>query len=199
MEFMDEKIQALLNEAEKAKEPHDIRTGPVRVGKRYYAFEEQPFFDGKLTMYVPQDFTDMPEQVRKVKYPYEARPPIVKSDETGSIAFTLNRIDHDLQEEWVEELTNGMRAGIRRTNPAHLFFSDGTEEANGNKVGYFEFKSSALDGFMYQLFFFFVFHGKTGMGTFSCRYADYDQWRDIAFQVMRTIHVLPLDDGEEQE
>ncbi|WP_197260100.1 hypothetical protein [Paenibacillus dendritiformis] len=59
MEFMDEKIQVLLNEAEKAKEPHDIRTGSVRVGKRYYTFEEQPFFDGKLTMYIPQDFTDI--------------------------------------------------------------------------------------------------------------------------------------------
>ena len=45
--------------------------------------------------------------------------------------------------------------------------------------------------------FFLEFEGKISMGTFSCPYAEYEEWRDIAFKVIKTIRVIKEDKGDE--
>lgn len=190
MEHMDEKIRKFLNEAEKEKAPGNICEGPVKIGNRYYEFEEKAFFDERLKLYIPADFTDMPQNLKEIKYPSSQRPQVVKTDETGAVNITFSRIDSDLREEWVKELTDGMKSVLRKTNPSNVFYSDGIEKAGDKNIGYFEFKSPALDEFVYNLMFFFELEGKTVMGTFSCLYKDYESWRDIAFQIIKTIRVF---------
>ena len=193
----DEKILDFLNEVEKREAKKDICSGSVKIGNRYYEFEEKEFFDEKLNIYIPKDFEDMPQDARKLKYPSESRPEIIKSNEDGSIAITLNIIDSPLDEERVEELKDGMKMIIKKTNPANVFYEDGIVEVDSKNIGYFEFKSSAIDDFLYNIMFFLEFQEKTLMGTFSCLYKDYKDWRDVAFQVVNTVRVVKEDEGDE--
>lgn len=198
-ERVDEKILYFLNEMEKREEIKNICDGdPIKIGKRYYEFEEKCFFEDKLKIYIPKDFEEMPLEVRKLKYPSESRPEIIRSNEEGSIAVTLNIIDSPLDEERVEELKDGMKMIIKKTNPANVFYEDGIIQVDSKNVGFFEFKSSAIDDFIYNLMFFLEFKEKTLMGTFSCLYKDYKDWRDVAFQVIRSIKV-EKENGEGDE
>lgn len=120
----DEKILDFLNEAEKREAKKNICSGPIKIGNRYYEFEEKEFFDEKFKLYIPKDFEDMPMEARKLKYPSESRPQIIKSNEDGSITFTLNIIDSPLDEERVVELKNGMMNIIKKTNPANVFYGE---------------------------------------------------------------------------
>ena len=192
---VDEKILDFINAAEKAEARKDICSGPVKIGDRYYEFEETEFFDEKLKMYIPKDFEDMPQDARKLKYPSESRPEIIKSNDEGSIAVTFKIIDSPLDEEHVEELKNGMKVIIKKTNPANVFYEDGVLEVDSKNIGFFEFKSYAIDDSLYNIMFFLEFEGKTLMGTFSCKYKDCEEWRDIAFLMIKTIKVVK----EEQE
>lgn len=187
---VDEKIIDFMNEVEKREAKKDICSGPVKIGNRYYEFEEKEFFDKKLKIYIPKDFQDMPEDVRKLKYPSESRPEIIKCNDQGSIAITLNIIDSPLDEERVEELKDTMKIIIKKANPANVFYEDGVLEVNAKNIGYFEFKSSAIDDFLYNIMFFLEFQEKTLMITFSCIYKDYKDWRDIAYQVVSTLRVV---------
>jgi hypothetical protein len=196
MTFADEAIQAFLNEAEKAEQRHHIQDGPVQIGDQVYEFEERHFFEELMTVYLPKEFTELPEHLRRMKYPYEQRPQIIQSDDTGAVTFTFSKLDQELEEESVEELTLEMKGIIKRTNPAHVFFSEAVEEKDGRHIGYFEFKSPALDQFIYQIMFFFVLGEVTGMGTFSCPYKEYEAWRETAFQVIGSIKVAQEDGGE---
>lgn len=190
MEYADEKIIEFINQAEKMNEIKNICEGEVKIGNRYYTFEQNGFFNEKLKMYIPNDFEDMDEKLSELKYPSSFRPKIIKTDETGSINITLNKIDQELNEDLVEELTDGMKSIIKKMNPSNVFYTQEVEEVDGKNIGYFEFKSPALDGFIYNIMFFFEFEGETMMGTFCCLYNDYEKWRDIAFQVIRTIKVV---------
>ena len=190
---IDEKILDFINAAEERELRKDIAAGPVKIGKRYYEFDESEFFDGKVKIYIPKDFEDMPLETRKFKYPSENRPEIIKSNEEGSIAITLNYIDSPLDEERVLELKDGMKMIIRKTNPANVFYEDGILEVENKNIGFFEFKSSAIDDFIYNLMFFFELEENTVMGTFSCLYREYKEWRDIAFQVLKTIRVVKVE------
>ena len=192
---VDEKILDFLNEVEKREAKKDICSGPVKIGDRYYEFEEKEFFDGKVKMYIPKDFEDMPQDARKLKYPSESRPEIIKSNEDGSIAVTFKIIDSPLDEEHVEELKNGMKVIVKKTNPANVFYEDGVLEVDSKNIGFFEFKGYAIDDSLYNIMFFLEFEGKTLMGTFSCKYKECKEWRDIAFLMIKTIKVVK----EEQE
>lgn len=185
---MDEKILDIINQAEKAD--RDIHKGPIKIGNRFYEFEEKKFFDDKLSVYIPKDFEDMPMAARKLKYPSENRPEIIKSSEDGSTAITLNIIDSPLDEEHVKELTDGMKAVIRKLNPTYVFYDEGILKVDSKNIGYFEFKSIAIDDSLYNLMLFLEFEGKTLMGTFSCLYKDYEDWRDIAYQMVNSIRVV---------
>jgi hypothetical protein len=187
---VDEKILEMLAEAEKIEAKKDITEGQIKIGERYYVFEETEFYDGKIKMYIPNNFQDMPEEARKVKYVSENRPEIIKSNEEGSTAITLNIIDSPLREDKVEELIKGMKNIIQKTNPANLFYDLGVVEVDSKNIGFFDFKNSAIDDFIYNIMFFFEIEGKTAMGTFSCRYSESPDWRDIAFQMINTIRVI---------
>lgn len=184
---IDEKILEILNSEESKSQ--NINDGQVKIGNRYYEFEERSFYDDNVKLLIPKDFIDMPQHLREIKYPSSQRPEIILTDESSSINIMLNRIDSSLNEEQVKELTDGMKAILKKVNPANIFFTDGIEKVDEKNIGYFEFKSPAMDGFIYNLMFFFEFEGKTVMGTFCCRYDEYKDWREVAFQVMKSLRV----------
>ncbi|NFH70248.1 MULTISPECIES: hypothetical protein [unclassified Clostridium] len=188
-ERVDEKILDFINEAEEKELRKDITNGPVKIGKRYYEFEESEFFDEALKIYIPKDFNEMSLAARKLKYPSESRPEIIKCNEKGNICITLKKINNPLEEENVEKLKNGMKVIIRKTNPANVFYEDGVLEVDCKNIGFFEFKSYAIDDSLYNIMFFLEFEGKTLMGTFSCLYKECQEWREIAFQVIKTIRI----------
>lgn len=185
----DEKILDFINEVEKREARKDIYNGAIKINKRYYEFEQANFFDGKFRIYIPKNFEDMPLEARKLKYPSESRPEIIKSNDDGSICITLNIIDSKLDEEHVEEVKNIMKGFIKKTNPANIFYKDGLLEVNSKNVGFFEFKSYAVDDSLYNIAFFLEFEEKTFMGTFSCPYNECKEWRDVAFQIIKSIKV----------
>ena len=106
-------------------------------------------------------------EARQFKYPSEHRPDIIKCNEDGSIAVTFKLINSPLTEEYIEPLRDMMKLVNKRLNPANVYFDEGILEVDEKNIGYFDFKSSAIDDFLYNFIFLFEFQEKTVMGTFS--------------------------------
>ena len=193
--MVDEKILEYINAAEKKEAQKDISNGAIKIGQRYYEFEETEFFEGKLKMYIPKDFQDMPLEARKFKYPSENRPEVIKCNEDGSIAVTFKLIESILTEEYVEQLRDMMKAINKRLNPANIYFDEEILEVDGKNIGYFDFKSSAIDDFLYNYMFFLSLEGKTVIGTFSCIFRDYAEWKDIIMQMVNTIRIKKVENN----
>lgn len=197
MSFMDEKIARFISESEQAMSPRSICEGPVRIGKRYYEFEQQSFYEDQLSLYLPNDFQEMEQQIRSIKYPYEQRPEVIKTNEDGSINFTFKKINQPMQDDLVEKLITGMKTMLQKSNPSHVFYESGIEDINGKPIGYFEFKNMVIDGALFNIMYFLEFEGEILMGTFCCRYDDYPDWRDIAYQSIRTLNItVKEEEGE---
>ncbi|WP_459480000.1 hypothetical protein [Clostridium saccharoperbutylacetonicum] len=198
VERVDEKILDFINAVEKAEARRDIRNGPIKIVDRYYEFEEKDFFDEKLKLFIPKDFEEMSEAARKLKYPSENRPDIIKCNEKGNTCVTLKIINSPLDEEKVAKLKDNMKVVIKRTNPANVFYEDGVLEVDSKNIGFFEFKGFAIDDSLYNLMFFLEFEKKTLMGTFSCLHSESKEWREIAFQIIKTIQIIEEEKGDEK-
>ncbi|MOA12793.1 hypothetical protein D3C78_1328140 [compost metagenome] len=91
-----------------------------------------------------------------------------------------------------------MRDVVKKMNPSNVFYQTNVETVNDRKIGYFDFKSPALDGFLYNIMFFLALDGKAVMGTFCCSYKDIADWRDAAMQVIKSVIVIESnEDGVE--
>lgn len=194
---VDEKILDFINAAEKAEARKDICSGPVKIGDRYYEFEETEFFEEKLKIYIPKDFEDMSQESRKVNYPLENGPDIIKCNEKEDTLITLKIIDSTLDEEHVEKLKDGMKESVKNTNPINVFYEDGVLDVDSKNIGFFEFKSYTIDGPLCNLMFFLEFEREILMGTFSCPYEEYGEWRECIFEVIKSIRVRREDKGDE--
>ena len=169
---MDEKILDFINEIEEKRLRENICEGPVKINNNFYEFEESEFFDGALKMYIPNTFIDMPEEARRFKYPSEDRP------------------DNPLEDEYIDDLKETMVLITKKLNPSNVFFDEGILEIDSKKIAYYDFKSSAIDAYLYNFTFLFEFKGETFMGTFSCDYKDMREWKDdVIFQMINTIKV----------
>lgn len=187
---IDEQILDYINAMEAKESRKDIHNGQIKIGGNYYEFEERDFLEEKLKMFIPNNFQDMPLEARKLKYPSDNRPDIIKCNDNGSIAVTFKLIDNPLKEERMEQFGEMMKLINQRLNPANIYFDEGILEVNEKRIGYFDFKSSALDDFLYNFIFFLVFEEKTLMGTFNCIYDEYKEWKEVIFQMLSTIKIV---------
>lgn len=196
-EWVDEKILDYINAMEAKEARKDITNGPIKIASRYYEFEETEFFDGKLKMYIPKDFEDMPLEARELNYPPEDGPDVVRCNEKGDIRITFKIIDVPLTEEHVGKFKDEMKDRVKNSNPINVFYEDGLLEVDSKNIGFFEFKSYTMDGPICNIMFFLEFERKTLIGTFRCSYEEYGEWRDTAFQIIKTIKVIKEDKGDE--
>lgn len=186
-EYNDEKILEVLNTAEKVEKIKNLESEEVVIGDKSYIFEEMSFFDDGIRILIPNNFIDMNEAYRKIKYPNEDRPKYIKCNNEGSICFTFKIIDSPLDNDSVEELTKGMKDILKRVNPSMIFFDLKFFDVEDKKIGYFDFKSSVIDGFIYNVMYFFELNGKTVFGGFSCLYKEYEDWKLIVEEIIQKI------------
>ena len=143
-----------------------------------------------MQMRIPESFTDMPLEIAKIKYPAEQRPKIIKMNEDGSINITLGLYPEMLKKEAVQECIDTLQTVIERMNPANRFFEKQVIMEEKLTVGYFDYKSNALDSDLYNMMFVTPINGKTMLGTFNCKMSDKDDWSILVVQMIMSIKDL---------
>ncbi|WP_371367063.1 hypothetical protein SRRS_11760 [Sporomusa rhizae] len=190
--YLDERIRSVINQAEEQERinSQSIYEG-ITINGRYYEFQEMAFFDDQFKIQMPTAFFDMPLNLARIKYPSGDRPQIIRTEDTGSINITLNRITNNVCEDQIPEVKDGLKTILKRLNPSYLFFEEGVETVNEKQVGFFEFKSPTLDKPLFNLMFVVTLDRDVILGVFNCPYEDYREWRPIARQIMESIQVIP--------
>jgi len=189
-EYVDEQIRYVINQVEEQERfnSQNIYEG-ITIDERTYAFHEVRFFEDKFKIHIPMDFVDMPVELAQIKYPSSDRPQIIKTDDTGSINITLNRIPNSISDEQIPEVKEGIKMILKRLNPSYLFYDEGVETIEEKLVGFFEFKSPTIEDALFNRMFFVEFEHDVIMGVFNCPFSQHMPWRPIAKQIMQSVRV----------
>jgi hypothetical protein len=188
---VDEQIAKLAAEAYDEDISESLSDGSVKINGRLYGFGRRRVLNDRLSILIPEDFTEMPEEFAKIKYPSGDRPKTIVSDERGAICFTFNTVDSPLENESTAELAEGMKGILQRLNPSYVFYGSGTiETKQGIQAGFTEYKSPALDDTVYNLMYFVPLDGITMMGTFSCPYGECEEWRLKTEEILSLIEIV---------
>jgi len=196
MDNLDEKILSLRNQQQK-NQNSNIETGAF-INYSLVKFIEAEALDSQFTVLIPSNFVEMSLEQARMKYPSELRPQCIKTSPDTSVNLGLNLIDYPATEESLAFDINEMKNALKSTNPSIEFYESGIEQLEDFKLAWFEFKSFAIGGQMFNIMFTAPANGQMLQGVFNCLFEQYDMWQKPALQMIRSIRYMKPDNQTEE-
>ncbi|MFB5763889.1 hypothetical protein [Paenibacillus medicaginis] len=203
MKPMDEKVMAMLNEAEarhksapsSRADRADLSELLVEIDGEKVLFHEQELFDGRVRITMLRTFRQMTRQEAAVKYPSERRPALIFTNDDLTVNLTFNHTANVLDEADVEEFKDAMAQITRSTQPVREWIGDGVRRTEEKTFGYCEFMSPALNTNIYNLLIFISLDKRFLICTFNCTEEDRKAWRPAALSMLDSLQVHEIAEG----
>jgi hypothetical protein len=187
MAYADELVIRQLS-AKKCRTEGSIEEGII-VREKKIEFEQNELFSGKIKVMLPADFSDMPPEAAKQKYPMEQRPAIIKTSPEMDMDFAFNIVEQPIANEQIEQVADYIRNVMKKVQTSNVFCEKGTMEAGKTKIAWFDFISNGIDEKMYNFMYFFCVDGKLCNGVFNCAMKKTENWKSIVLEVLKTLVV----------
>ena len=183
--YLDETILEIKRQKDK-EENINIEEG-VYIKNEYVEFEEIKLFDESMGILLPKSFIDLPDTMKKIKYPSEQRPQIIKTSLDTSVNFGFSLLPLPIRNEQTKNAIKQFKTVLKKVNPSYVFYDLKEEKIGKKTISWFDFKSYGVDFPMYNIMYIIPIRNKVMHGIFNCLYKDIDEWKDYAFQVIKTI------------
>lgn len=184
---MDEKIIREANEYKK-ESLGSIYQEIVIKGSKYH-FCEQLYFNDTVSIFLPEHFIELPDEIKKVKYPGEGRPQVIRTIPAGGVDFGINLLPLEGSDAMTEDFGNQMYTFTRNMRPAEIYYDKKIEmnEKTGRKISWFDYVSHGIDARIYNLIGTTYAAGKAINFVFNCAAQDKDVWKTVALEVLFSI------------
>ena len=173
----------------------DSEMGISVCGKRVRLISTA-MFEGRVSMPVPESFSEMPENIARIKYISKYRPPLILT----SCNYDTDYGFHFLQEKEIRKEGEDTKALIGHMKNAVLRYAPGCVMYEQGRMGkdceWFEYKNFTLDEETYNLQFITCCGTHFLIGTFNCRMACYDEWKELVLWSLERIRFREKEGGE---
>jgi len=140
-----------------------------------------------LIIRLPENFSQLSNSEAKQRYASEFRPEVIYSDNTKNVNFAFNLL-HNKNINLPAFLSKFIES-IKLVYPNTLIYEEDNliSDIEGCDIRYFEFRTSSLEGPIYNIMYLASNGEKALMGTFNCPFGEYPNWKDMALGVIKTI------------
>jgi hypothetical protein len=185
-DYLDEKIVAQRQAREKEK--HKKLEDGMYVKNTLIQFRRIPLLNETISIVLPDSFIDLPKDMADLKYPYINRPKIIKTslDTRVNYCFSLFA-NKKLYPDQTLPVAEQVRTLAKRANPSLQFVDVEILENAHFSTSWYDFKSFAMDGQLYNIVFITSVYEMLMHGLFNCPYDEREEWRPIAFQMIEAI------------
>ena len=154
---------------------------------RLETFSKEQYFDKLLSIYIPESFIDMPDEIKEIKYPTNFRPEIIKTNLAGDVNLSISLIKVSEDTE-VKTLVTDFKNLLSKAHTGIKFLEyDELEKEGCVKMYCFDFIIPGIDERIYH---------KTGLGKigretvqvmFNCREPLSWTWKKAVNDILQNI------------
>ena len=154
---------------------------------RLETFSKEQYFDDLLSIYIPESFIDMPDEIKEIKYPNNFRPEVIKTNLAGDVnlSISLLKVSEDTE---VKTLVTDFKNLLSKAHNGIKFLEyDELEKEGCVKMYCFDFIIPGIDERIYH---------KTGLGKigretvqvmFNCREPLSWTWKKAVNDILQNI------------
>lgn len=188
MEYTDEKIIPIKMEQKEQQIQMSLENG-YYINEKLEKFVKTELFDKQVSVFLPESFVDMPEQISELKYPSTSRPQIIKSNLECNVNFLFNILDNP-DGLTGREVANNFQLILAKTNPSMRNHEFTTEKAqNRLEITFFDFTSYGVDEQIYNFMCLAASGGKIIQGVFNCPERGRSDWKDAVKEVFLNLEM----------
>lgn len=150
--------------------------------------EERAALNGRVTLLAPKNFTPLPENLLKSKYPSEWRPSEVLSNESGSVNLAFSHATGEVPAD-VDVLRQGLSEPFHKIYAEAKWLRDEVIEVNGRKFVLFEMITRSIDGDIHNILYMTPLDGRLLLISFNTTKEEASQWLEIGRRMLQSIKI----------
>lgn len=152
----------------------------------------QAVIDGKLSLLVPEEFSEMDEETLQLKYPSERRPTLVYTNESGAINLAVNHTKDRMPQSEIDAFHKQMDAMFRNLYPSATWFNSGVIDINGRNWLTLNLRTPAIDTEIRNIMVGTSLDGRLLLVSFNVTKELEDQWLEPAEAIIQSLGVRDL-------
>lgn len=140
-------------------------------------------------MLVPESFEEMSEEMRRLKYPSERRPPIVFTNYMGSVNIAVKPTEHRVAEANMESARISLERGLKASYPDSEIISRPIE-LDGRLGFFFDFRVPVPDTTVRNWIVGVSVEGRLVMISFNVTRELEPEWMGVAERIVASIDIV---------
>ncbi len=199
-EYIDSVILALRVKCrEKQAERRQISDN-VQIGLNRIPLYREVLFEGKFSIMLPEIMLDMADKYKRIKYPNQNRPQVIKTDFNGdaTITFSLLPVSDTENALDISAQMGKLYGDMKKVWKQCVFYDMGQVEAEELPVAWMDFRLFCIDGSIYNLLFMFQVEEQVVLGNFHCSFPQYDIWKPVILKLLTTIQIVDRQIGKKR-
>ena len=183
--YIDEKIIPI--KVNNIDEHHQSLEEGYYILGRLETFSKEKYFEGLISVYIPNSFINMPDEVKEIKYPTNFRPDIIKTNLSGDIDLSFSILTN-VEKVGVEVMTVDFMNLLRKSHKGIKFGDLNCLSKEGFiEMRYFDFTLMGVDERLYHLISMGEVNEKVLQVTFNCRENDIYKWQRAVMDIFGSI------------
>ncbi len=150
---------------------------------------EVKVLNGKVSIYVPDEFGSMPTKILELKYPSSRRPTEVLSDKTGGVSLAFSHTNNAMPLSQVGKAHTSISKMFHNMYPSATWIRDEVIVQNGHTFMVMELITPALDTKIHNIMYGTSVDDRFLLAAFNTTIEQSDLWLPIGQKIMASIKV----------
>ena len=157
---------------------------------RLETFSKEQYFDDLLSIYIPESFIDMPDEIKEIKYPTGFRPEIIKTNLAGYINLSFSLLEESGNAD-VETLVSDFVNILSKAHKGIKFLDSTKLKKEGCLEVYcFDFILPGIDEKIYHMIGMGKADRKIIQTIFNCRESSANTWKKAVTDIFQNIELI---------
>ena len=174
----DEKVQESIYE-------QSVHLGEVEV-----VFSRREVTEIGISIYMPESFDVLDEELKKTFYPFGNPPQYVYADFDIPFQITLNRTEHVVPDDGIPKLMKMSAKIMENYGPKSKILANGVIRQHNHNIGIMEVGTRAVDSNVHNVMFYISVEEKVVIGNITFATKNSKQIIPIAKQIIDSIEFL---------
>ncbi len=174
---------------EKEKE-QSIFDGQIMVNMVPVTFAERTFLDGKVAIWMPEDFEELSEKEVEVSYPLGNKPDKVYANSYLDLAAGYHYTQHEIPEEYMGDFLKIAKLALERMGPKVRILSENVKKTQKHTIVSLEMISHTITESIYNIMYFTSLEGRVLLGFMNFNYKNRERYRPIAKEMLDSFHFM---------
>lgn len=202
MENMDEKIlkqREAMEEFEKQRfskeniekeNKQSIFNGIVQIHKIPVKFSERLLLDGKIGIWMPEDFEPLSQEAINATYLLGNKPDIVYGNTYMNLTVGFHYTEHNVPNEYMGEFVKLARIIMERMGPKTHIYKQKAWKTGNHAVSGMELVSHTITDAVYNIIFFSSLRGRVLIGFMNFNYRFLDRYQAIVQEMLESFRFV---------